>query len=470
MERLSGMDAFFLYAETPTNHMHLTLCAVLDPDGMEGGYSFERVRSHIQSRLHLVPPLRRRLVTVPLRLNHPLWVDDPDFDLDFHVRRAAVPAPGGETELAELVAHIASVPLDRTRPLWEMWIIESLAEQNIALVAKLHHSTLDGVAGVEQMVNFFDLERAMDRSPDEQRGPAENAGEAIPSGVDLFTEATIERVRGLAEIVPLFRRTAKSFLAVRRNRAEPDSVAGGTPLSCPDTPFNASISSRRRVAFARISLDDVRSIRKVAGGTINDVLMAITSGALRSYLGSRGELPDEAMVAACPVSVRTEEHTGKSDNRFSAMFCSLHSDIDDPRRRLSEIVRSSQAAKDEHALFGPDAMQSWAEIADPNLFSWLTDLYTASRLADRHRPAINVMFSNIPGPPFPLYLAGATLQRAYPMGQVLEGVGLNITVMSYCDNIDFGFMAAANLVPDLQDLAAEVEPALVDLGQAVGSA
>ncbi|MBI2704728.1 MAG: wax ester/triacylglycerol synthase family O-acyltransferase [Actinobacteria bacterium] len=465
MERLSGMDAFFLYAETPTNHMHVTLCAVIDPDGMEDGYSFATLRSHIQNRLHLVPPLLRRLVPVPLRLSHPLWVEDPDFDLDFHVRRAAVPSPGSEYELADLVAQIASVPLDRTRPLWEMWIVEGLEHGNIALVAKLHHSTLDGIAGVEQMVNFFDLERKPAEVASEQARRAEP--DEIPSDLELITTATVERVRGLFGVIPLVQRTAGSILAVRRNRADPDTVSGGTPLACPGTPFNAAITSQRKVAFARVSLVDIKSIKDRAGGTVNDVLLAIVSGALRAYLDKKGALPEDPLVAACPVNVRTEEHAGKSDNRISAMFTSLHTDIDDPVRRLHEISRTSRAAKDEHALFGPDTMQRWAEVADPNLFTWLTDLYSSSGLADRHRAAINVMFSNIPGPDVPLYLAGGTLAHAYPMGQIIDGIGLNVTAMSYKDSVDFGFMAAANLVGDVWDLAAAVAPALAELKDAV---
>lgn len=466
MERLSGMDAFFLYAETPTNHMHVTLCAVADPAGMPGGYSFEVVRDHIRSRLHLVPPFTRRLVPVPLRLHHPLWVDDPDFDLDLHVRRAAVPSPGGEHELADLVAQIAGVPLDRSRPLWEMWIVEGLEGGKIAVVAKLHHSTLDGVAGVEQMVNFFDLEPD---PTDRAEAPPERDRVApeIPSDLELITFAAASRVRGLLDAIPLVQRTASSILAVRRNRAEPEQAAGGTPLICPETPLNGAINSQRRVAFARVSLDDVRTAKKAVGGTINDVLLAICGGSLRAYLDKKGALPDEPLIAACPVNVRTDDQAGQADNRVSAMFVPLHTDVADAGDRLEAIQRSAGAAKAEHALFGADTLQAWAEIADPNLFTWLTDTYSSSGLADRHRPAINVMVSNVPGPPFPLYLAGATLERAYPMGQIIEGVGLNITMMSYRDHVDVGFMAAANLLPDVWDLAAQVEPAMAELVAAV---
>src|SRR5262245_10712618 len=234
MKRLSGMDAFFLYAETPSMHMHVTLCAVLDPSAMPGGYSFRTVKDHIESRLHLVPPFRRRLVPVPLRLHHPLWIDDPDFDIDLHVRHAALPAPGSEHELADLVAQVSSIPLDRARPLWELWVVEGVADDRIALIAKLHHSTLDGVAGVEQMVNFFDLTPA----PGERTKPPEREVDELPSDVDLMTGAALSRIRHIPDVIPLVRRTAESILAVRRNRAEPNKVAGATPLSCPTTMLN----------------------------------------------------------------------------------------------------------------------------------------------------------------------------------------------------------------------------------------
>jgi diacylglycerol O-acyltransferase len=475
MERLSGMDAFFLYVETPTNHMHVTLCAVVDPAEMPGGYSFEKVREHIRSRLHLVPPFSRRLVPVPLRLHHPLWIEDPDFDLDLHVRRAALPSPGSDIELAQLTEQLAGVPLDRTRPLWEIWVIEGLEGGRISLVAKLHHATLDGIAGVEQMVNFFDLE-----PKPAETGPAPKAADAgsgrpadapttdeIPSDFELISHAAVSRVRGLADMVPLVQKTASSFLTVRRHRANPDLPAGATPLICPESPLNGSITAARRVAFACISLPDVKQVKAAVDATVNDVLLAVCAGALRSYLDKKGELPDDALVAACPVNVRSEEQAGQADNRLSAMFTSLHTDYADPLARLRAIHRTTRAAKAEHNIFGGDTLQKWAEVADPNVFTWLTNLYSSSALADRHRPAINVMVSNVPGPPFALYLAGATLESAYPMGMIIDGVGLNITMMSYRDSVDFGFMAASNLLPDVWDLADAVAPALADLVDAL---
>lgn len=463
MERLSGMDAFFLYLENPTQHMHVTLCTVLDPAAVDGGYDFERVRAHIAGRVHLIPPFRRRLVPVPLRLHHPLWVDDPDFEIDNHVRRAALPSPGGDAELAELTAHIAGLQLDRTRPLWEIWLVEGLAGGRFALIAKVHHSAVDGVSGVEQIITLFDLDpQGRTITP-----PTPAPPEELPSDLGIVTYAAVSRALNVLDLPSLLNRTSRSLLAVRNRRSEPDATSGGTPLIAPRSSLNGTINARRKVAMARASLDDIKKHKEIVpGATVNDVILSVCAGALRRYLEAFHELPAEALVAGCPINVRTADQQGAADNRVSVMFVPLRTDIADPVERLAATHDAAIAAKDEHALFGSDTLQSWAEIADPNVFTWLFDRYAGSGLVDRHPPAINVMVSNLAGPPFPLYLDGAEVQRAYPMGPIIEGIGLNITVMSYRNSVDFGFMAADNLLPDVDLLAAEIAPELAALAAA----
>jgi diacylglycerol O-acyltransferase / wax synthase len=460
MEPLSGMDALFLYAETPEQPQHVTLTAVLDPASAPGGVTFDQVRAHIARRLHRVPPLTRRLVTMPLGLHHPHWVGDPEIDLDHHVRRVELAAPGDDHQLAAVVAQISAVPLDRTRPLWEMWIIEGLAGDRFALVAKLHHATLDGVAGVEQMIAFFDLEPLIESGP----APAGPDADPDPSTLELVTYAAVSRARSMLRAVPLAARTVGSVQAVRSARATPGVDAGGTPLVTPRTSLNDSLTAARRVAFARLPLDGIKTVKAaVPGATVNDVILAVCAGALRRYLSDRGELPDEPLVAACPVDVRTEDQRGRSDNRVSAMFTRLPTDVADPLGRLEAAHRAARAAKDEHALFDPDVLQQWADVLDPNLASWLIDLYSRTSTTRRHRPPVNLVVSNVAGPPFPLYLAGAELVRAFPLGQLIEGIGLNMTVMSYRDGIDVGFLAAGDLVPDVDRLAAAVPVAFAEL-------
>jgi diacylglycerol O-acyltransferase / wax synthase len=235
-------------------------------------------------------------------------------------------------------------------------------------------------------------------------------------------------------------------------------------LVTPRTPLNDALTSARRVAFSRLPLDGIKTVKAaVEGATVNDVILAVCAGALRRYLTDRGDLPDEPLVAACPVDVRTEDQRGRSDNRVSAMFTRLPTDVADPLERLAAAHDAARAAKDEHARFDPDVLQQWADVLDPNLSSWLMQLYSRTDTAGRHRPPVNLVVSNVAGPPFPLYLAGAELVRAYPLGQLIEGIGLNITVMSYRDGIDVGFLAAGDLVPDVDRLAAAVPVAFAEL-------
>ena len=460
MEPLSGMDAAFLYLETPNQPQHVTLTAVFDPSSTPGGVGFTQVRDHIARRLHRIPPLTRRLLPVPLGLHHPHWVADADLDLDHHVRHVDLAAPGDDAQLAAVVAQISAVPLDRHRPLWEMWIIEGLAGDRFALVAKLHHATLDGVAGVEQMIAFFDIEPLIETGPP----PPTDRPDPEPNAAELLTYAAVSRARSLLRAVPLAARTVGSVRAVRSARSDPGTAAGGTPLAAPRTSLNASLTPARRVAFARLPLDDVKTVKHaVAGASVNDVVLAVCAGALRRYLDDRGELPSDPLVAACPVDVRTDDQRSGTGNRVSAMFTRLPTDVADPIDRLDAAHRAARAAKDEHALFDADVLQQWTEVLDPNLSGWLIDLYSRTGTAGRHRPAVNLVVSNVHGPPFPLYLAGAELVRAYPLGQLLDGIGLNITVMSYRDAIDVGFLAAGDLVPDLDRLAAAVPDAFAEL-------
>ena len=257
---------------------------------------------------------------------------------------------------------------------------------------------------------------------------------------------------------------------VVRRRRDPATAVGGTPLTAPRTRFNGAITARRSVAFARVPLADVKAIRKAMGVTVNDVVLALCGGTLRRYLSRHEELPAQPLVAVCPISVRdVTPATKPSSNRVSAMFTSLATDVADPLERLRAIQSVTSGAKEEHNAIGADMLQNWAEFAAPTMFSLAARLYTRMRLAERHRPVHNLVISNVPGPPFPLYLAGAELKAAYPMGPVFEGAGLNITVISYMGSLDFGFNAAANAVPDLWDLASCVEPAFEELSRAVAA-
>ena len=440
-------------------HMHVAMTAIFDPSTMEGGYEFSKIKDFIESRLHLVPPFRRRIVEVPFRLNHPIWVEDPDFDLDYHIRRIGAPSPGGHEELAEMAAQIASTPLDRSRPLWELYVVENLADGNIGVVTKMHHCAVDGVSGAELMVNLFDLEpggRVLD--PPEPRVP-----EPIPSDVEMVRHAVTSRARRTISIFPLIGNTVRTATKLVSRHRDPDAVVGAVPLTAPPTPWNAPITAHRKMSFTRVKLDDVKAIKNAVGCTVNDVILGLMGGALRRYLEAHDAFPpDQPLIAVCPVSVRSEAETGEMNNKVSAMFTSLATDVDDPIKRLETIHQVTKGAKEDHNALGANLLQDWAEHAAPTTFALAARLYSSMNLAS-HRPIHNVVISNVPGPPFPLYYAGAQLEYTLPMGPVMEGAGLNITVLSYMDNVDIGFMACRELVPDVWSLVTYVQEALDEL-------
>jgi WS/DGAT/MGAT family acyltransferase len=466
MQRLSGMDAAFLYLETPAGHMHVAMTGIYDTSTMPGGYSFDAVKEHIRSRLHLVPPFTRRLVEVPFQLHHPVWVEDPNFNLDYHVRRIAAPSPGGRRELGELAAQIASVPLDRTRPLWEAWVIEGLKHDRFGFVVKVHHSAIDGASGAEIMTALYDVAP----NPEPAEPPEEHEPEHVPSDIELVGYAVASRFKRAVSVVPLLSRTVQSVNNVWRNRTRPDGKVGAVPLTAPRTPWNAAISPHREVSFARIELDEAKKVKDAFGVKLNDIVLAVMAGALRRYLETHGGIPEEPLIAVCPISVRTDEEVGQNGNKVSAMFTSLATDIDDPVDRLRAIVSVTEGAKTEHNAIGARMLTDWGEFAAPLTFGLASRLYSSMRLADRHRPIHNLIVSNVPGPPFPLYLAGAELIAAYPMGPIMDGAGLNATVLSYRYSIDFGFMADRELMPDAWELAAAVRPAFDELRTAAGTA
>lgn len=462
-ERLSGLDASFLYLETPTLHMHVAFTAVLDPSTIPGGYSFRRLRQHIHDRIPLAPVFRRRLVEVPLGLDHPLWVDDPDFDIDNHFHRAALPAPGGIRELADFVADVEGRKLDRDHPLWEMWVIEGLERGKIALVAKMHHATIDGLSGAELLSVLLDLQPAAPVPPPEPETETETEKDGhLPSTVELLGQALLRRVVSPVDVVRMAWRTGSAVLGVARLRQESEGKAA-LPLTAPRVSINASVGSRRRVAYAACSLADVKAVKHVMGVTVNDVVLALATTALRDYLIAGEELADEPLVSVVPVSVRPHVPSMHGSNKVSAMFVPLPTEEPVPVQRLQLIHEATKGAKVEHEALGADTLVNWAEHASPNVFGLAVRLYTRMRLADRHRPIANLVISNVPGPDFPLFLGGAELEACFPLGPVMDGMGLNITIMSYRGVLYWGFVSCARAVPRLWDLASSVPRALEEL-------
>lgn len=464
MQRLTGIDATFLYLETPSMPMHVGSVAVLDPSKGDGSFSYEKFRSILQSRLHLLPPFRRRLVNTPFSLHHPVWIEDPDFDLDFHIRRSAIPSPGGPEELNAFVGENLGRHLDRARPLWRMWVVEGLEGGRVAVVGKVHHAAIDGVSGAELLATLLDLEVSPAQTPPPKRPWR---AERVPTDAEMLSRALVELAPYPLRATKAVRRTVETALNLRSQNKKPDQTPAASPLfKAPKTILNGSITRHRKTATAEVSLEDVKLIRRVFGTTVNDVVLAVCAGALRRYLDSHNDLPDIGLIAAVPISVRTEIQKGAMGNRVSAMFSELATHIDDPVERLMRIHASTLAAKEQHEMVGADALTDWAEFAAPSVFAQAARLYSRLKLADIHSPAANLVVSNVPGPQFPLYMAGAELDAIYPFGPVNEGMGLNMTVMSYRGKVCFGLLACFELLPDLEDLAHELQPALTELVEA----
>ncbi len=449
MKRLSGMDATFLYLETPNVHMHVGGVFVFDGNGLDRS-PYEAVYELIESRLHLLPPFRRRLVQVPFGLHHPLWIEDPDFQLSYHLRRAALPSPGGERELAQFSAEVMSRQLDRSKPLWETYVIEGLRDGMFAFLTKTHHSAIDGVSGAELAVNLLDLTpEVVDIPP-----PAnEWKPDRIPSDYELVRHAISSLAKQPTSAIKALRRTLEVTLSVRERNRQPGITPPPGPFSAPKTSLNGTISPHRRVAFADVSLDDVKFIKNTFGGTVNDVVLAISSGALRSYLSAKDETPEESLVAAIPVSVRTQDEKGTLGNKISAMFASLCTTIDNPVKRYKAICEGTKSAKEQDHAVGASSLTEWAEFASPAIAGRAARLMSNMKVFDKVRPLFNINISNVPGPNFPLYSIGSRMVAMYPLGPIMDGIGLNITVMSYMGRMYFGLLACWETVPDLDSVS-----------------
>jgi WS/DGAT/MGAT family acyltransferase len=461
MQRMSGLDASFLYLETPNMPMHVGLVCVLDP-GKEP-YDFSRVCALIESEARGQESLRRRLVEVPFGLSHPLWVDDPQFDIIHHVRRVSCHPPGGEAELCDVVGRIMSSQLDRSRPLWEAWIIEGLALGRFALVVKVHHAIADGLGGAQLLQTMFSP--SPEPRPLSVPPPGGFVAPPVPNEVELLRDALSAKLDAPKQLVQLFRRTTNALGDFYERRTHDDHHAGATMFDAPNTRWNQPITNERIVAFARIAQDDLRTIRKAFGATPNEIVLALCAGALRGFLQERGELPLTPLVAGCPVAVRSRVLGKPGGNRISALVTSLATDIDDPLVRLQAIRTTARGAKAEHDQLGGDMLASWADMMFPGMFRAAAKLYSKYRVAARHRPIYNVTISNVPGPRKPLYFGGARLVGSYPLGPVAEGMGLNITVFSYGPDVDFGLVAARTLLPDVAEIAARIGDATDELVQ-----
>jgi diacylglycerol O-acyltransferase / wax synthase len=470
MRQLTSLDAQFLAVESAATYGHVGGLAVYDPSTAPGGeVTIKDVCRTVGRRLHLLPPFRSRLVTVPFGLDLPYWVEDPDFDIDFHIRESAVPPPGDDMHLAETVARIFARPLDRAHPLWELYLIHGLEGGRIALLTKVHHSVADGVSGNEILSVLLDDSpegREVEPPPDGER-----TGERVPGELEMLARGMIglprqplRALRAIPSALPNLTElpgatafpgvpTLSSVLTRVRSALGADVDDGVLEVGTarpPRTSFNGPVSPHRRFSFGSLSLDSVKALKNELGITVNDVVVALCATAVRDWLLERDELPDEPLVAMVPVSVRSEEERGTFGNRISAMIVPIPTNEPDPRRRLLRTHELLKSAKARHNAVPADLLTDATAFVPPAVAALAAR--TAVGIMSRTRPPLNLVISNVPGPRDPLYCAGALLEAHFPVSVVMDGVGLNITVMSYRDHIDFGIIADREQVPDVWSL------------------
>ena len=464
--RLSGLDALWLYVETATAHMHVGSVLVVDPSTAPEPLTHETVLRYVEDRLHLAPVFRRRIATVPFRIDHPVWIEDPDFDLRFHVRRAALPAPGGREELAAFAADVMSRRLDRSRPLWELHVVEGLADGRMAFVSKTHHAAVDGVSGADLLAAMLQLEpdQAPPPPPEQPWEP-----EAEPGDLRLLVTSGVRLATTPLGVLKVTRRTARAAAGVLRLRSGRDQTPPA-PFAAPPTALNGAIGAHRVIALTDQSLASVKTIKRVYGGTVNDVILAAVAAGLRRYLLGRGEAVDRPLVGMVPISVRTEDQRGQQGNQVSMMLVDLPADEPDPVQRLRRVTNGTANAKEQHGALGAQTLQELAELTPAGLASLAARLYTRTGGANRHRPIWNVVVSNVPGPLIPLDYAGAKVEAMYPIGPVHEMCGLNVTLFSYQDMISIGLNADRDLVPDVEVIGEAICASIEDLAKLAAEA
>jgi len=468
MEHLGGLDGAFLYCETPTMHLHVCGLVVLDPSTMPAGDPYDRIRAMLAERLPRIHAVHQKLRTDPVHLGRPFWVNDPDVEIDHHLHHLVLDPPGDDRILATVVGDTAGRPLRRDRPLWEISVIEGLADTRIAVLLKMHHSIVDGVSAANIMGRLLDLEaEPTPRPPSKHRRAVRDPNPIEVLGRSLASRLTEPLV--LARLIPETAvRLATTLWGL--NRHGNGDAPFAKPFTAPRTSFNATLTAERSVAFTDVALTDVKAVKRQFGVTVNDVVTAVVGGALRHYLGDRGELPQHPLLAAVPVSVHDQTSDRAGTTKVSVMFSTLATDEPDPVARLKAISSANARAKEIHEMVGADTLIRWAELSWLNGMGAGARLYSALHLADHHPVVHNLILSNVAGPPIPLYMAGARVLGLYPFGPITDGAALNVTVLSQGDRVGFGIITCPDLVPRVWDIAGAIPGALRELVESVDPA
>jgi diacylglycerol O-acyltransferase / wax synthase len=457
-DRLTGLDSSFLHLERDAAHMHVAGCCVFEG----AAPAYEDLVEEILGRLHLVPRYRQRLAFVPFNQGRPVWVDDPHFNVTFHVRHTALPRPGGEEELKRLCGRVFSQALDRARPLWELWLVEGLADDRFAVLSKTHHALVDGVSGVDIATVLFDT------SPDPMPvalPETEWVPRPLPSSAQLLADALLERATVPGEIVRGARATLRGPRQVARRVGE--SLVGVGAMACaglqaaPPSPFNVRIGPHRRFTWVRGDLAQFKAVKNALGGTVNDVVLTVVAGGLGRYMRLRGYATDTPLKAMVPVSVRADVERGALGNRVAAMWASLPVCESDPVGRLHEISSSMEGVKESGQAVGAQLLTELSGFAPPTIMD------QAARLQARQR-LFNLVVTNVPGPQAPLYMLGRQLEALYPMVPLAENTALGIAIMSYNGQLNFGLVGDFDALGDLEVLAEELRASIEELVVAAG--
>jgi len=477
VRQLTGLDAQFLNIENSTTTGHVGSLIVLDPSTTSTGkFSVDDVRALIESRLHLLPPFRWRLVEVPFGLDNPYWIESDDFDLEFHIREIGLPGPGNDVQLGELVARLHARPLDRRRPLWELYVIEGLEGGRVATYSKIHHAAIDGISGAEILAALVDL------SPEPREVPPPDKDwvpERDPGALAMFERGVIGLAAHPLRLAKLAPRAVTHLTDLPGGARMPGagllSRAGRTlrrvtgrakaparPPSVPKTPFNGPITPHRRFAFASLPFAEVTQVRRTHGMSINDVVIAVCTTALRRWLVDHDALPDQPLVAAVPVSVRTSEQKGAHGNQVSVMIAPLPTHLADPADRLDHVHEAMFDAKRRFNATPASLMQDYSRLVIGALGGLATR--AVFRLITLGGPPFNLIVSNVPGPQFPLYIGGARILGYYPISAISDVTGgVNITLFSLDGQLHFGLIACREMVPDVWKMAGYLRDALDEL-------
>jgi diacylglycerol O-acyltransferase len=458
LDRLTSIDASFLHQEGQESHMHIGAVFIFDGPPPE----FDDYLDHVRGRLHLVPRYRQKLATPPLETGRPLWVDDPSFNLEYHVRHAALPAPGSEEQLFLLAARIASQQLDRSKPLWESWLVEGLAPDRFALIFKTHHSLVDGVSGVDLASVLFDISAEPEPSATAELEPWRP--HSVPSAAQLAVAGVRGMVTTTAEIVARAIGAATkpaSSLTLLRDATEGLGElvwAGLNPA--PETPLNVEIGPHRRYTVVRQQLVDYKEVKDALGGTVNDVVLTVVSGALAGWLRSRGVRTEGLeMRALVPVSVRTKDQHDQLGNKLTVMRGPLPVYINDPVARLRVVRQAMDGLKESKQAVGAATLAAVNSLAPPTVLAQASRLNFSTRL-------FNLIVTNIPGPQVPLYVLGRKLKDLFPIAFLPRNHALAVAIMSYDGALDYGLLGDYDALPDIEEFAAGIDAALAELLEA----